>query len=211
MTPQTGPDDLPAVLPVFPLSGSLLLPRAVLPLNIFEPRYLAMMRDAMAGDRLIGIIQPRGSDDPPALFGVGGVGRITQFSETGDGRYLIALGGLQRFRVAQELPVVTPYRQVRADYAPYAADWGTPDPLDATSRANLESTLRAFLDAQELSADWEAVGGADDENLVNTLSAVCPFEPAERQALLEAADLAERARTLTALMTFGAGPESGLQ
>ncbi len=175
MTPPSSADDLPAVLPVFPLEGSVLLPRMVLPLNIFEPRYLAMVRDAMAGERLIGIIQPRGDDEPPPLFDVGGVGRITQFSETGDGRCLIALGGLTRFRVVQELPATTPYRQVRADYAAFAVDWGTPPPLDATSRANLEGTLRTFLDAQGLSADWEAVAGADDENLVNTLAAVCPF------------------------------------
>jgi Lon protease-like protein len=202
--------DLPAVIPVFPLSGAILLPRAVLPLNIFEPRYLAMTRDAMAGDRVIGIIQPRGDEraGPPELFATGGLGRITRFSETGDGRFLIALSGLIRFRVAEELGVTTPYRQVRADYAPFARDWDPAPPLPPAVRAGLEESLRAYLDTQNLSADWEAVRGADDEGLVSTLSAVCPFEILERQALLEAPDLAARADMLAMLMSF-AGTAGG--
>ncbi|MBV8972398.1 MAG: LON peptidase substrate-binding domain-containing protein [Sphingomonadaceae bacterium] len=204
---------LPTVLPVFPLGGAVLLPRGVLPLNIFEPRYLAMVRDAMAGDKLIGMIQPRGDGDPPGLFGVGCAGRITEHRETGDGRVLIALTGVARFAVAAELDVTTPYRQVRADFDAFAADAGEPQPLAPAARSALETTLRAYLDAQGLSADWKAVSEADDDSLVTTLTAVCPFEPIERQALLEAPDLPTRAATLGALMTFaqGAGDSPTLQ
>lgn len=213
MQPPTSLADLPARIRVFPLGGAILLPRAVMPLNIFEPRYLAMVKDAMEGDRMIGIIQPKGDwkTDRPELFQVGGLGRITQYSETGDGRILIALAGLVRFRVAQELPVTTPYRQVEADYVPYAPDWSEPEPLAPIARASLETTLKAYLEAQDLSADWEAVKSADDEGLVNTLSVVCPLDSIERQALLEAANLPDRASTLTALMTFaqGAGGQPG--
>jgi len=213
MQPPTSLADLPARIRVFPLGGAILLPRAVMPLNIFEPRYLAMVKDAMAGDRMIGIIQPKGDwqTDRPELFRVGGLGRITQYSETGDGRILIALAGLVRFRVVQEYPVTTPYRQVEADYAPYASDWSEPEPLAPIARASLETTLKAYLEAQDLSADWEAVKSADDEGLVNTLSVVCPLDSIERQALLEAASLPDRASTLTALMTFaqGAGGQPG--
>ncbi len=201
------PEDLPTRLRIFPLAGAILLPRAVLPLNIFEPRYLAMVRDAMASDRLIGIVQPRAGaagDEPPPVYAVGGLGRVTQFSETGDGRYLIALTGLTRFRIVEELPVTTAYRQVSADYAPYAFDRSEAAPLPQVMRADLEAVLRRYLDAQNLSADWDAVRAAGDESLVNTLCAVCPFEAAERQALLEAPDLAQRARTLSALMRFAA-------
>ncbi|MFQ3595774.1 MAG: LON peptidase substrate-binding domain-containing protein [Sphingomonadaceae bacterium] len=197
------PADLPEVIPIFPLAGAILLPRTVLPLNIFEPRYLAMVKDAMAGDRLIGMVQPRGDTaGTPAVFETGGVGRITRFSETGDGRFLIALTGLLRFRLAEELAVTTPYRQVRADYRPFLADWDPPAPLREADRASLEEALRSYLETQELSADWDAVKGADDESLVHTLAVVCPFDVLERQALVEARDLAARARTLTTLMTF---------
>lgn len=198
------PAELPPVIRVFPLAGAVLFPRALLPLNIFEPRYLAMTRDAMASDGLIGIIQPREGrkGDAPDLFEVGGLGRITRFSETGDGRFLIALSGLLRFRVVRELSATTPYRQVEADYAPYLADWDPPGPLAADARPRLEAALRGWLDTQELSADWDAVRGADDEGLVHTLAAVCPFEPLERQALVEAPDLAARTELLTTLLSF---------
>ncbi len=208
--PPTTPEEVPDTIRVFPLGGAILLPRAVLPLNIFEPRYLAMVKDAMASDRLIGIVQPRTDimADPPALYATGGLGRITQFSETGDGRFLIALSGITRFRALEELPVPTPYRQFRVDCRPFEADWREPPPLPTAMRGGLEEVLRRYLDAQNLAADWEAVTAADDESLINTLSAVCPFEPAERQALLEAPDLAQRARTLTALMRFAADATS---
>ncbi len=204
---------LPTVLPVFPLGGAVLLPRGVLPLNIFEPRYLAMVRDAMAGDKLIGMIQPRGEGNPPGLFAVGCAGRITEHRETGDGRVLIALTGVARFAVTSELDVTTPYRQVKADFDAFAADAADPQPLAPAARSALETTLRTYLDAQGLSADWKAVSEADDNSLVTTLSAVCPFDPVERQALLEARDLPARAATLNALMTFaqGAGDAPTLQ
>jgi uncharacterized protein len=202
--------DLPAVIPVFPLGGSILLPRATLPLNIFEPRYLAMVRDCMAGNRLLGIIQPKGDwrADHPPLFAIGGVGRITQFSETGDGRFLVAINGLVRFRVTRELSTTTPYRQVEADYTAFAGDMASPDALAPAARAALEFSLRSYLDAQGMSADWEAIADADDESLVHTLCSVCPFDAVERQALVEAADLGARTATLTALMAFADGQDS---
>jgi len=202
VTPHFSSLTLPETIPVFPLGGALLLPRAELPLNIFEPRYLAMVRDAMADHRLIGMIQPKDDAEPPALYAVGGLGRITSFAETGDGRFLITLAGLTRFRIGRELKVATPYRQVAADYGAYAADWRDAEPLPAAARADLENSLRAYLDTQGLSADWDAVAGADDEALVNTLTAVCPFDVAEKQALLEAASLRERAGVLSTLMAF---------
>ena len=204
---------LPTAIPVFPLTGALLLPRGTLPLNIFEPRYLAMVRDAMAAtgaaNRMIGIIQPRSRGEPPSLYDVGCIGRIGDYRETDDGRVLIALTGITRFRIAAELDRTTLYRQVMADYHDFADDREEPDPLTAAARAGLEDVLRAYLDAQGLSADWEAVQGADDEALVTTLSGVCPFDPAEKQALLEAEDLPERAATLTALMAFAQGLGGG--
>ncbi len=199
---------LPTVLPVFPIGGAVLLPRGVMPLNIFEPRYLAMVRDAMAGSKLIGMIQPRlagGDEVKPGLFDVGCAGRITEYRETGDGRMIIALTGVVRFAVARELDVTTPYRQVMPDFDAFADDAGDPRPLAPAARSALETTLRAYLDTQGLSADWAAVAEADDESLVTTLSAVCPFDPVERQALLEARDLPARAATLNALMTFAQG------
>lgn len=210
---MTDHDPLPTAVPVFPLSGALLLPRGVLPLNIFEPRYLAMVRDAMAAagaaNRIIGIIQPRNAGDPPPLYTVGCLGRISDYRETDDGRMLVALTGVSRFRVAAELDRTTLYRQVMADYHDFAEDRDEPDALAAAARATLEEVLQSYLDTQGLSADWEAVRAADDEALVTTLASVCPFDPAEKQALLEAEDLPERAATLTALMTFAQGPGSG--
>ncbi len=207
MAAPTSIADLPGRIRLFPLGGAILLPRAVMPLNIFEPRYLEMVRDAMAGDRTIGIIQPRGDGqgDEPELFEVGGLGRITQFSETGDGRFLIALTGLIRFRITDELSVTTPWRQAMTSYAAFATDLSEPKDLEEPVRSSLETVLRQYLDAQDLSADWDAVSAAEDENLVNTLSVVSPFGAAERQALLEAPDLAARADTLTTLMRFAAG------
>jgi Lon protease-like protein len=197
--------DLPIRVRLFPLTGAILLPRAVMPLNIFEPRYLEMVRDAMASDQMIALAQPREESDRPALYDIGTVGRITQYSETGDGRFLIALTGMARFRLVQELPATTSYRQAEVDYTPYAADWSPADPLAATARADLEFTLRTYLEAQGLSADWDAVKSADDESLVNTLSVVCPFTTAERQALLQALTLPDRASTLSTLMAFAQG------
>jgi hypothetical protein len=209
------PEPLPATVPVFPLTGAVLFPRGVLPLNVFEPRYLAMVRDAMAAsgaaNRMIAIVQPRGRGEPPALFDVGCVGRISDFRETDDGRILIALAGISRFRISAELDRATPYRQVVTDYHDFADDRDDPVALDAATRAGLEEALMPYLEARGLAADWDAVRGADDEALVTTLASVLPFEPAEKQALLEAETLPERAQTLTTLMSFAAGPGSTLQ
>jgi Lon protease-like protein len=222
---MTTPDDtadaavtpLPASVPVFPLTGAILMPRGVLPLNIFEPRYLAVVRDAMTasgtGNRIIGMVQPRGEAKgglPPPLFATGCLGRITEYQETPDGRILIALVGISRFRIAKELDRPTPYRQVLTDYHGFGHDRDEPAPLAPAVRAGLEDVLRDYLDAQGLAADWDAVKNADDDSLVTTLSCVCPFAPAEKQALLEATTLAARADTLAALMTFaGKGAASG--
>jgi Lon protease-like protein len=206
-------EPLPAAVPVFPMTGAVLLPRGVLPLNIFEPRYLAMVRDAMAAtgaaNRIIGMIQPKGAGDPPPLYKVGCLGRITEYRETDDGRILLALVGISRFRVAAELDRDTPYRQVMTDYHGFADDRHDEDALDAASRASLEEALRPYLDARGLAADWEAVQSAEDEGLVTALAGALPFDPAEKQALLEAPTLSDRAQTLAALMSFAAGPSNG--
>jgi Lon protease-like protein len=208
-----GPPDLPDVIPVFPLPGALLLPRGQMPLNIFEPRYVAMVDDAMAGDRLIGMIQPRaGADDPePALCDVGCVGRIVSLNETGDGRYLITLAGIARFRALEEIPEAWPYRRVRITTAPYALDFIERAGEDAVDRAALLRALREFLDANELEADWKSVGEATTEALVNSLSMMSPYGPAEKQALLEAPDLKTRADTLVAIteMSLARAREGG--
>ena len=207
-------EPLPAAVPVFPLTGAVLLPRGVLPLNIFEPRYLAMVRDAMAAtgaaNRIIGMIQPKAAGDQPPLYKVGCLGRITDCRETDDGRILLALVGISRFRVAAELDRDTPYRQVMTDYHGYADDRHDEDALDAASRASLEEALRPYLDARGLAADWEAVQSADDEGLVTALAGALPFDPPEKQALLEAPTLADRAQTLSALMSFAVGPNGPL-
>ncbi len=195
-------DLLPERLPVFPLTGALIFPRGTLPLHIFEPRYRAMIQDALGGNRLIGMIQPRTRSDTPSLYDIGGLGRISQFSETPDGRFLISLTGICRYRIVEELPVATPYRQVRATYEEFLGDAIEPPALAPAVRAALEGELKDYLDSQNLSADWAAVSDSDDEGLVNMLSCACPFSPVEKQALLEAADLAVRADALLAFMRF---------
>jgi len=198
--------DLPQVIPVFPLPGAILLPRGQLPLNIFEPRYLNMIDDAMAGDRVIGMIQPRpGPRALPGLSPVGCAGRITSFAETSDGRYLITLTGCARFRLASELPTQTPYRQVRADFAPFETDLAAP-PVDdvGLDRDALLDALRAYLETRGLDIDWDTAETAPPEALINSLSMALPFEPSEKQALLEAASLTDRSAVLTALMTIDA-------
>lgn len=195
---------LPTVIPVFPLAGVLLLPRAELPLNIFEPRYLEMVRDAMAGESIIGIIQPSedsAADEPP-LFEIGCAGRITAFSETEDGRYLITLCGVQRFRVEEELHRTTPYRQVKVSYDAFAGDLMTPLAEAGVARERLIAVLKAYLAQRGLEAEWSAIESAPDETLVNALAMICPFRPAEKQALLEANSLTERTQSMIALMEF---------
>ena len=198
--------DLPQVIPVFPLPGAILLPRGQLPLNIFEPRYLNMIDDAMAGDRVIGMIQPGGGPRRlPSLSPIGCAGRITSFNETSDGRYLITLTGCARFRLAAELPIQTPYRQIRADFAPFEADLAAP-PVDdvGLDRETLLDALRAYLETRGLDIDWDTAETAPPEALINSLSMALPFEPAEKQALVEAPTLTDRFDTLTALLRIDA-------
>jgi uncharacterized protein len=200
-----GPGDLPAVIAVFPLPGALLLPRGQMPLNIFEPRYLAMIDDAMrSGTRLIGMIQPdpvHAGPDPnkPHLFQVGCVGRITQLAESGDGRYLIQLTGVSRFRVEEELAIGTPYRQCRVTYAPFIADFTARKGENEVDRKTLLRTLAEFLRVNDLKADWEGIENAPNEALVNALAMMSPYGTAEKQALLEAPDLKTRAEILVAV------------
>jgi Lon protease-like protein len=203
------PADLPPEIAVFPLSGALLLPQGKLPLNIFEPRYLAMTLDALANGRMFGMVQPDArqglGETGPGTYRIGCLGRLSSFSETDDGRLLITLTGLVRFRIVEELPLARGgYRRVRADYSDFSADLDTeaePPPLD---RAELLSALRPYFRARGIDANWDAVEQMGDTMLVTTLSMVCPFEPPEKQALLEAPDQDERARMLVALMRMGA-------
>ena len=199
-----GPIEMPGVIPVFPLPGALLLPRGQMPLNMFEPRYLAMVDDALRdGHRLIGMIQPdvahAGSTDKPSLYKIGCVGRITQLAESGDGRYLIELTGVARFRIEEELKVATPYRQCRVTYAPFADDFIARKGENAVDRAALLAALTDFLKANDLKADWEGIERAPNEALVNALSMMSPYGTAEKQALLEAPDLKTRAEVLIAI------------
>ena len=196
--------DLPQVIPVFPLPGAILLPRGQLPLNIFEPRYLNMIDDAMAGDRILGLIQPAGGPASlPSLTAVGCAGRITSFAETSDGRYLVTLTGVCRFRVTTELPSQAPYRQIRATYAAFESDLVAPsgEPFD---RDTFLGALKAYLERRQLEIDWETADAAPQEALINSLSMALPFEPAEKQALLESPSLDDRCLTLTALMQIDA-------
>jgi hypothetical protein len=196
-------DDLPRRLPVFPLPGALLLPRADLPINIFEPRYLQMISDAMAGDRLIGMIQP--ADEAadlmarPSLCKVGCAGRITSYAETPDSRIVITLTGVCRFRIVSELVTVTPYRSVEADFSAFEGDLVAESGEENVDRAALLKAFRDYLDANDLRADWDQIDQASTETLVNTLSLLAPYPPREKQALLEAADLKTRADVLVAL------------
>jgi Lon protease-like protein len=196
--------DLQSVIPVFPLPGALLLPRGQLPLNIFEPRYLAMVDDSLRdGHRLIGMIQPDpahpGPEDKPELFKVGCVGRITQIAESGDGRYLMQLTGIARFRVEEELKVATAYRQCRVTYASFADDFTARKGEEQVDRKALLEALSAFLKANNLKTDWEGIENAPNEALVNALAMMSPYGVAEKQALLEAQDLKSRAEVLIAV------------
>lgn len=203
------PTDLPVAIPVFPLGGAILFPGAVLPLNVFEPRYLAMVDAALAGHRLIGMIQPAGmtqetteAADKPILARVGCCGRITGFQETEDGRYLIALTGVTRFRIVEEVDQRTPYRVVRPDWRAFAEDLSTPARISDDVRANLVGALKAYLVRNGLNADWSAVEDAPIDMLVNSLSAGCPFSNPEKQALLESRTLQDRCTALITLLTM---------
>ncbi len=199
-----GPADLPEVIPVFPLPGALLLPRGQMPLNIFEMRYLAMVDDALRdGHRLIGMIQPdlthSASEDKPELFHVGCAGRITQFAESGDGRYILELTGVSRFKVVEELTVLTPYRQCKVDFFAYADDLTARKGEDDVDRKRLLEVLTDFLRVNDLKVDWNGIENAPNEALVNALAMMSPYGPPEKQAMLEAADLKTRAEILIAV------------
>ncbi len=201
-------DALPKTLPVFPLTGALLLPGGRLPLNIFEPRYLAMVRDALAGDRLIGMIQPRDEGgEQPEIYRIGCVGRLVAFSETDDGRYLITLQGLIRFDWEQELALEKGYRRVVPRYDRFAADLDEAE--DEIDRDDLMTALRGYFEATGIDGDWDAIEKAPDEHLITTLSMGCPFAPPEKQALLEAVTLGERSEVITAILKMSAHAARG--
>ena len=207
--------DLPEIIPVFPLDGALLLPTGALPLNIFEPRYLNMVDDAFSGARIIGMVQTRGPGESgePLLEDVGCAGRITSYAETEDGRYLITLTGVCRFGIAHETKATTPYRQVKTDFKRFehdlAGDADFPADFDRTA---LLTALRTYLEAGDMTTEWSALEKTPANTLVNSLCMMCPFERAEKQALLEAGDLADRLDALMALLEMGAAnAEGGLQ
>jgi uncharacterized protein len=197
------PADLPRTIPVFPLAGALLLPRRPLPLNVFEPRYLSMVDDALSGERLIGVIQPSAGEaaqEPqPDLYPIGCAGRITQFAETGDGRCLVTLMGVARFRVLAELPSLTPYRQAQVDFSNFLGDFREGEGEGEVDRQDLLNALRQFADANKFKVDWEDIEQASNEALVNGLSMLSPYGPKEKQALLEADTLKARAEMLVAI------------
>ena len=204
--------DLPHSLPLFPLGGALLLPRGSLPLNVFEPRYLEMVDYALQGDRLIGMIQPTESEElslKPKLSAVGCAGKIVSFQETPDNRYLITLAGICRFRLTGEMATTTPWRAATCDFAPFASDLAQlPD--EEFPRDRLLAALKSYLSSRDMKADWNSVLTAPAEALVNALSMMCPFDTAEKQALLEAQGFQDRAATLLALLEMDseAGPQT---
>ncbi|HTZ79452.1 MAG TPA: LON peptidase substrate-binding domain-containing protein [Stellaceae bacterium] len=201
-------EELPREIPIFPLTGVLLLPRGQLPLNIFEPRYLAMVSDALAPPRLIGMIQPqegRGDAGEPPTYPLGCAGRITSFSETDDGRYLITLTGLARFTVGEELPLRRGYRMVRPDWSRFRDDLTAPIAAEL-DRKRMVAALKPYFQRRGIGADWNAIGEMADEPLVTMLAMGCPFAASEKQALLEVRTLAERATLLTALFEMESTP-----
>lgn len=210
--------NLPNTIPVFPLPGALLLPRSRLPLHIFEPRYLAMIEDAMkTPTRLIAMIQPRNADadGDPKLHSIGCAGRLTAFSETEDGRYMITLSGISRFRVLEEVNGFTPYRRCTVSWGSFERDLGPSEKDPGLNRDTFFPSLRSFFDAEELRTDWDSLEDAEDELLINSLSMLCPFEPEDKQALLEAPSLETRRETLVTLIQFslrgGVATEDPLQ
>ena len=204
--------DLPKTIPVFPLPGALMLPRARLPLHIFEPRYLAMLDDALRSDlRLIGMVQPRevprGAD--ARLHSIGCAGRITAFSETEDGRYMITLTGASRFRVQREVEGFTPYIRCDVDWSGFSRDLGPPERDEGFDRDRFLDLLRRYFESQRLSTDWDSMKEAEDELLINSLSMLCPFDPEDKQALMEAPSLSTRRETLVTLIEFALRAGSG--
>ena len=211
-TARLSPADLPTALPIFPLQGALLLPGGELPLHIFEPRYRAMIEDALLAERMIGMIQPREKeklqpDDKPSVFGIGCVGKITANSRLDDGRHLILLTGACRFRVRRELPLLRGYRRVEPDYGPFVTDLY--DDGGDVDRAQLVATLVKYLQRRKLEADWKAIEDTPTPKLVAIMAMVCPFTASEKQALMESSDVAHRARTMMTLMRMDAAAPPG--
>ncbi|WP_235919521.1 LON peptidase substrate-binding domain-containing protein [Aureimonas psammosilenae] len=203
--------DIPSLVPIFPLEGALLLPGGQMPLNIFEPRYLAMIDDAIAGDRVIGIIQPSFDgellgDGEPAICKIGCLGRITSFAESGDGRYLINLQGIARFRVLEEVASTEPYRTCRI--GAFITDLDQEAEAEEVDREGLLKAFKLYLEVNQMEADWESVGKASNGTLVNALCMMSPYGPAEKQALLEASDLKTRAETLIAITEMAVARDS---
>jgi Lon protease-like protein len=210
--------DLPETIPIFPLPGALLLPRARLPLNIFEPRYLAMLDDTLkTPHRLIGMIQPVAMPEGQAagrLHHIGCAGRVTAFQETEDGRYLITLHGVSRFRMGETQEGFTPYLKARVQWPSFERDLGRAEKDPEFDRAGFLKILARFFDTAQLSSDWDSLKEADVELLINSLSILCPFDPEEKQALLEAPTLTNRRETLVTLMEFAlrsSGDEGAIQ
>ena len=197
-------EHLPAIVPIFPLTGALLLPFGQLPLNIFEPRYVSLIEDALGTHRLLGMIQPRGAEgavigDNGDIFDTGCLGRITEFTDPGDGRYEIVLTGLCRFKVEQELELYNGYRRVKVCYETFLKDLD-PCETEITNRESLIEALRQYFDRQSLDADWDTLKEVPDSVLVTTAAMGCPLKPEEKQLLLEASDLSNRAENLQAIL-----------
>lgn len=200
MIPAT---NLPEILPLFPLSGAILLPRARLPLNIFEPRYLAMFEDVLkTRERLIGMIQPVDKEPEGQIHAVGCAGRVTSFTETDDGRYMISLTGVSRFRFISKVEGFVPYVQAKIDWPEFGRDLGGAEHDNGFDRGAFLTLLERFFEVEELDTDWENLNKAETEMLVNSLSMLAPFSPEDKQALLEASTLAARRETLVTLMEF---------
>jgi len=202
--------DLPDVIPVFPLPGALLLPRARLPLHLFEPRYLAMLDDVLkTSNRLIGMVQPYETPGGGRLHTIGCAGKVTAFSETEDGRYMITLSGASRFRIMEEVEGFTPYRRCKVNWSGFDADLGPSEKDPSFDRDTFMKALGKYLTDNGLSTDWESLGEAEDELLINSLSMLCPFEPEDKQALLEAPSLTTRRETLMTLIEYALRGGSG--
>ncbi len=207
-------DALPVTLPIFPLTGVLLLPRGRLPLNIFEPRYVNMIVDALAAGRMFGMVQPseanaEGRAESPLVYTTGCAGRITHFEETDDGRFLLSLKGIARFNIVEEIPTTRGYRKCLVAWEPFKADLSPPEE-GAIDRTRLIGAVRNYFTARKIEANWDAIEKADDEYLVTSIAMLCPFDPPEKQALLEAANLADRSSLLTAIAEMAAmGPSDG--
>lgn len=207
--------DLPETIPVFPLPGALLLPRSRLPLHIFEPRYLQMLEDVLKTPaRIIGMVQPYGGPEGETLHSIGCAGRVTGMQETDDGRYMITLSGISRFRILREIEGFTPYRRCEISFAGFERDLGGTETDASFDRDGFLELLGRFFRERGLSTDWDTLGEAEDELLINSLSMLVPFSPEDRQALLEAPSLSTRRETLVTLIEFallGGNDDEALQ